>query len=250
MEPSDVQQNIRELKKLQTQKRLWQLGITVALLVVVLACVLKVRNAVYGLTQPGPTQQAFVTDLDTRLQQNVLPTVQEMGTQALRQVDYQAELNKLNARTPEIAQASLQQMRLLSNDLAQRGKKVFDTTLQTALKQRQSKIKTLFPDATDEQVSSFMTNFTNEAGQQMADINDALFTRHQKALNGIVENITRIQNEEAPHIQKEPPTWAMALLIFDVAREDLKGLEPAEIKVESATPKSGKTPAQAKEIKS
>jgi hypothetical protein len=60
----------------------------------------------------------------------------------------------------------------------------------------------------------------------MADINDTLLGPHKKALDSIVADFNTIQVKEAPHIRGQQPDWGMALLIFDLARADLKSLVP------------------------
>jgi len=111
VEPDVTQQQIRELESLKFQKRLWQSGITLSLLLIVVVCILTLRGAVYGLTQDGPTRQQFVTDLSGRIQKDVVPNIEEMGAQALHEVNFQVEINKVNKRTPELTQASIKQLR-------------------------------------------------------------------------------------------------------------------------------------------
>jgi hypothetical protein len=242
MDSMGTQEQIRELETIRSQKRLWQLCLTLGLAVLLVVCLLKIRSAAYGLVNDGPTKTAFVNDLSTRLQQDVVPTVQQMSVQALHEINFGEEVKKLNRRTPELAHASMQQMKLLGNDLADRGKKILNSTVNDALKQRESKIRTMFPEATDAQVTDLMTNLTAEAQEQVADLNDSLFTPHKKALDGIVQDITLIQNQDANTVKGEQPTWEMGLLLFDLAREDLKGLEATETANEThAMPKRNGT---------
>jgi len=225
MESVGTQEQIRELESLRSQKRVWQVCITLALVVTLAICLARLKNAIYGIAYDGPTKAEFANDLSARLQQSVVPNIQQMGLEAIHEINFQQEAQKLNRRTPELAQASLQQVKLLGNNLAERGKKVLDSTFNAALKQRESKIRAMFPNATDAQVTELMTNLTSEAQEQIADINDSLFTPHKKALDGIVEDITLIQNADANAVKGEHPTWEMGLLVFDIARADLKGLE-------------------------
>ena len=234
MESATVQANIRELEALRGQTRLWRWGITLALLATTIICLVTLRNAATSLTSDGATKAAFVQDLSDRMQKDALPTIEQMGTQALHEVNFNAEVQKLNKRTPELTQASLAQVKLFGDELPVRGKKVLDATFGTALKQQQTKIKTMFPEATDAQVSTLMTNLTNEAMTQAADINDQLFTQHKQAVDSILKDFATIQTTGASEAKGEAPTWDMALLIFDLARNDLKALTPQD----SAAPKS------------
>ncbi len=240
MDSDSTQQRIRQLEHVRFQKRLWQYGIFLALLVLVVVCLVRLRNAFTALTTQGAEQTRFVTDLNNRLQQNVLPSVEELGTQTLHEINFGAEVQKLNRRTPELVQASLQQLKQLNTNLSHRGQQVLNTTLQNALKERESKIRAMYPDLTDAQVANLMTNLTAEATEQMGNVNHALFTPHQQALNKIVENMTLIQHSEPVDAKNEPATWEMGLMIFDIARADLKDIEPsASEKPASKTPEKG-----------
>ena len=226
MEAAIVQANIRELEALHTQTRFWRWGISLALLLTVVICLVTLRNAVTGLTNDGPTKEAFVKDLGDRMQKNAIPTIEQMGVTALHEINFDAEVKKLNKRTPELTQASMKEVKLFGDELPARGKKVLDATFGAALKQHESKIKTMFPEATDAQVSGLMTNLSNEAMSQAADVNDELFAQHKKAIDSILKDFAAIQSSGAADAKGQEPTWDMALLVFDLARNDLKSLAP------------------------
>jgi len=103
---------------------------------------------------------------------------------------------------------------------------VLDSTFTAALKQRESKIKTMFPEATPDQVNTLVANLTEEAKAQVTDISLNLFSPHKKALDGIISDFDAIQTAEAANIKNDVPTWEMGLLVFDIARAELKDLEP------------------------
>ncbi len=235
MPTEPVSQQIRELEAIKAQKRMWSLGATVLLAVFIIANLLSLKGAINGLAQPGPTQTAFQEDLSQRVQKNAIPTIEQAGLEGVRGVDYGAEAQKLNARTPELVKASLNQLKMLSDDLTQRGNKVFDQTFNAAIKDRDKKVRAMFPEANETQLNGLMANLTQEAQAQVADINDSLFASHKQALDSIVTDLTLIQTSEAPNIKGETPSWEMGLELFDIAREDLKSLQPAD---------SGKTATQ------
>lgn len=232
----DMQQQIERLDSLRRQTRIWQLSIWVILLVLVIGCILTLRNAAFALADPGKAQDEFVSDLSAKLQENTLPKVTDMGTQALREINWQAEAQKLNKRTPELARASEEQIKLLANNLSASGKKVLDSTFDKALKDRESKIRGMYPDATPEQISGMLTALSQEAKEQAGDISTTLFAPHKQALDGIVADFNTIKAAEAPNIKGDEPTWEMGLLVFDIARADLKGLEqPTDTKAKKQT---------------
>ena len=223
-----VSKQIQELEAIKKQKRFWSLGSTLLLAFIVVGCLLSLRNAANGLAQPGTVQTAFQQDLSERVQKNALPVIESAFQEGVRGVDYGVEAQKLNARTPELVKASMDQMKMLSDDLTQRGNKVFDGTFKAAMTDRDKKIRAMFPEANEQQINGLMTNLTKEAQDQVADINDSLFASHKQALDNIVTDLTLIQNSEAGSIKGESPSWEMGLEILDIAREDLKSLQPAD----------------------
>jgi hypothetical protein len=239
MQTDAVSRQIQELEAIRRQKRLWSWGATVLLALIVIYCVFGLRNAVYGLAQPGPAQEAFQKDLSLRVQNDAIPAITNYGLEGVRGVDYGAAAKKLNDRTPQLVQASMQQMKLLSDDLTKRGNKVFDQTFKAALNNRNKKIREMFPEANEQQVSSLMTNLTSEAQAQVADVNDSLFAPHKQALDSIVTDLTTIQDAEKGHIQGETPSWELGLMVFDIAREDMKGLEIKDDKNSNKNSKTG-----------
>jgi hypothetical protein len=239
MDPSAVRNQIQELTALRKQKRIWQLGTSALLILIAIVCLAKLRGAVTDLVQEGPAQKAFVDDLGTSMQTHVIPAVQELGSQALREIDLNAEVKKLNQYTPELAQVSLQQINLLSENLPKRGEKVWKSTFEAALKSREAKIKAMYPDITEDQLHNVLANLVEEAQIQVVAINDALISKHQKALKDIVAGVDHIRDTE-PKGQQEPATWEMALMVFDIAREDLRALEPKQEKAAKPAAKGGK----------
>jgi len=168
-----------------------------------------------------------------------MPAVQELGSQALHDIDFGAEVKKLNSHTPEMAQESLKHINLLSENLPKRGEKVWKSTFEAALKTREAKIKSMYPDITQEQLTNVVANLTEEAQTQVVAINDALLAKHQKALKDIAAGVDHIRDTE-PKGQQEPATWEMALMVFDIAREDLRALEPKQEKPAKTAAKGGK----------
>ena len=227
MNSEQVQIQIKELESLRSQMRAWRLAVTLVILLMVIICVGTLINSIYGLTQPGPRQEQFVAELSTGLQQGAMADIQQIGTQTLNSIDFPAEFAKLNARTPEIAEATLKEMETLSQSLPERGEKVLNATFGEMIQSRETKIREMYPDVTEDKVHALGTNLTEEATMRTAQITQRLFDPHLKSMNAIVEDIVKIQHSEAVN-PREVPTWQMALLIFDIAREDFRGLEAYE----------------------
>ncbi len=230
MEAATVQTNIQQLEALQRQTRFWRWGISLTLLITVVICLFTLRSAVQGLTTEGETKKVFVQDMNDRMQKDALPAVEKMATDALHEINFQAEVQKLNKRTPELAKASMDQVKLFGDELPKRGQKVVDATFGAALKSRESKIHQMFPEATDAQITGLVTTLTTEATEQASDISEQMFAQHKKAVDSILQDFATIQNSGASDAKGQEPTWDMALLVFDLARNDLKSLTPPEEK--------------------
>ena len=228
MDPATVQSNIRELEALRAQTRYWRWGISVVLLVTVVTCLVSLRNAMNGLASEGATREAFVQDLSQRMQKDAVPTIEQMGTQALHEINFQAEVQKLNKRTPELAKASLAEVKTFGDDLPARGKKVLDATFGAAIKQHQAKLQAEFPEATPDQLTALMNNLAAEALTQAESVNTELFAEHRKAIDSIMKDFANIQSAGAAEAKGQQPTWDMALLVFDLARTDLKALDATD----------------------
>ena len=224
MNSEQVQIQIQELESLRSQMRLWRLASMLVILLMVFICIGTLINNVLGLTRPGPRQEEFVTELSNGLQQGAIPEIQTIGAATLNSIDFQEEFDKLNRRTPELAEATMKELQTLSESLPQRGEKVLNETFGEMIHSREAKIREMYPDVTEDKVHTLGANLTEEATERTAQVTQALFDPHLKSMNAIVENIRLIQDTEAVN-PREVPTWQMALLIFDIAREDFKGLE-------------------------
>lgn len=220
MENADVQSVIDELKAVRRQTSVWRSILVIVAVMVVLVCVLSLRNAVAGLAYEGPKQKEFLSTLGTQMQEQVLPQVQEVGTEAAQSINLNQQLTKLNERTPDVANAGLKEARLLASNLPAIGKEVLTKQFDTALQGRADKLKEAFPDATEEQLKQLMDLLLAETKTQVTDVTEKLFTPHITSMNNIVNYIDKIKAIEGPAAKQDIPTMEMTLLIFDIMREE------------------------------
>jgi len=225
MENRGSRSEIEEIRALRRQIRIWTPGLVVVLAVVVLVCLLVMWNAVGGLIHQGATQDQFAQKLGDRMENNVMPLVQDVGEEALRSIDWNDQISQLNARAPEVASASLEQLRLLgTNNLAQ-GKTILTEELDKALQGHEAMLREQFPDASEEQIAGFLADLSRETQVQLAEYVDMLFTPHIEAMNSMTDDLKGIQRSEGPAGTSEVPTWEMAFLIVDIARADFEAPE-------------------------
>lgn len=235
MDANKVQRDIAELENLQKQAHWWRVGATLLTAGVVALCLVSLKDAVDGLTKPGERQQQFVSELSSGIQKDVVPEVQTMANQAIAEVrpQVEAEFVKMQDRVPELAEASYQQINLLQENLPKRGEKVLGDTFGQMLTERETKIREMFPDVTEDKVKNLTKNLSDIAQERAVAVNDKMFSRHMSAMQGIVTNMEKIRLAEAakPSGGQEQPNWEMALAMLDVARADI---DPKSGKASSA----------------
>jgi hypothetical protein len=250
VQAQDVAQQIRLLKHMRREATWWRYGSLAVIALTVMYSILTLRNSALALVQPGPGQTEFTNKLTTDLQSDVLPNVQQIATQTLTEMrpEVISSFEKLNERTPELAEASLEQFNLLQKNLPARSETVLNETFTAEIKKRESKIREMFPDVTDEKIQTLVTNLTNTGKKRMPNVADQLVGKHIDAVDGIMNQITTIHSQENVNAESSAANWEMALAVMDLVRDDLRELAPPEAKTGSATA-SGKAPAPKKSEK-
>jgi hypothetical protein len=221
MNPEQAGSEIKELEALRTQIRWWRWGITAVIAVTVVGCLLTLHQSVTGLTQDGPQREAFVSQFGSNMNTKIVPQVESLGMQAFHSIDFASAGKKLNERAPAMAQASIEQLNLLNQDIQTRGGAAVNDRFDKMFEERKAKIHALFPEATDEQIASLMTNVSTVASDETGQVTHDLFAPHVASLNNIVVDLDKIRSVEQPNIQGEQPTWQMCFLVSDLLRADL-----------------------------
>lgn len=229
MPPSnqDIPQKIQELQSTLSQVRFWRTLTVIAVILIVVTCVGLMSAAISQLTGPTETQQKFMQELVAGLNQDVVPELQRMASVAAADMapTIQDQLNQLNLRAPEFAEAIRKELYKLSLDVSSKSEKVLDESIGGIVKKRQDWIEKNFEGVTPEKAQTMTENLTSIAHDRVDHLTDALFAEHVVALNRITENLHKIQEEELANVKHEVPNWEMALLFFDIVRDELRGIE-------------------------
>jgi hypothetical protein len=196
------------------------------LIVISLVSTMVLADDVYSLFRQGPAQTEFTGALQSDFQRDILPNVQTIAVQAHSESKPQIEkaFTDLNGRVPELANASLQQLDQLQKDLPERGNKVLSASFGDMLQREDSKIRSMFPEATDQNVTAMITNISTQAQSDFGDATNSLFAQHVQAMNGIVADLTKIQNTEKVNPSADKADWEMALMVVDAFHDDLQGM--------------------------
>lgn len=226
MNHEQVTRDIEELESLRTQVRSWRTAAALAVIIIVVASVMIVVNSVQNLALAGPTRDTFIQEFQRGFAEDVMPQVRLAGTDALQELTpvVREEIEKLNQHGPRVAAAVEKELTALQASLPQRAETAIESTIGAMLRQREGRIRKMYPGLTDENVAVLMDNLTGESRNRVVKVMDDLFKPQQDTLDRILAHLQRIQELEAANLKDEPPTWDMAILFFDVIKEDLRGL--------------------------
>ncbi len=228
MEPGNEQKQIQEINQLKGQLAAWRWGLFATTLLVVVVTIATVNSAFRGLVDRGPKQDKFVNELRTGLEKDIVPLVEDMARQTLGEVqpEVNAAIQQVNNRLPEVAQATLDELDKLQENLPKRGEAVLSKTFAAMLVKKEEELQKMFPEATEEQIERLLTNLGESSGEQASAAAVELFGHHHDALMKIHDNLEAIRQKEAASLAKVDPSWEMGLLVIDLFREDLQRQRP------------------------
>lgn len=226
MSPEETQRQIAELRDLRAQQTRWSVGIPVVAILIVLSSLWLITDAAKGLVNEGPRREEFVTALTSGLKQDVVPVVESIArrTYTDTRAGLEREFERLNSRAPEISQALGSEVEKLLNNLPKRGESALKATFGEMIKKREADIRKTFPDATEQNVATFVANLTSEAEEQAHNLTAKLFGSQLLELDGILANIDRIRATEKLGPDENLATWDTALLVIDLLRDEFKDL--------------------------
>ena len=166
-------------------------------------------------------RKALASALGAQVQKDVVPKIQEVGTEVVKTVDFPGQMKKLNAAAPKVGELAMEQARTLAENLPKDGQKILDDKFKAALDHQKDKLKAEFPGITDEQLGELMSNLTTEASAQIGDVTGKLFVKHVDAFNLMMTDIEKIHSTENGVKSDDLPTWDVAYLIMDIMHSDM-----------------------------
>ncbi len=225
-----ITQQIEELGRLRRQTRRFTFWTTLALAAIVIVGVGAIINSFHGLTTSGPKQDEFLTHLGGQLQKDALPAVQRFTEPAVKRLRpaLEAELKRLDARAPQVADAALRELSILGTNLPVRAVSILEYTVNKELQQRNSRLHKMLPGATDQQVVSLLANMQLEAQDQLAKTGERLFNPHLNSIQSILANLEKIEKTERVNAKQEINPWQVAFVFMDVFTQEFKDLAVAE----------------------
>jgi hypothetical protein len=230
MSTEEAKQLIQELGDLRRQTNRFRLLTIIALLAIVIAGVSAIINSFRSLTLAGPKQKAFISNLSTNLQQDLLPVVQKIAGRSVERLKpaVEKELKEINGRAPEVADIALNELNQMGSELTVQAGKVLDRTISGTLQKREGKLRKMYSDVYDKQIDTLLNNLTLEAGDQLARCTENLFNPHLNSVQSILVNLEKIQKTEPIDASKDIDAWQVAFMFMDVFVHEFKDLAPPE----------------------
>jgi hypothetical protein len=251
MENPGMQSEIAELKSVRSQLKAWQWGLFLVLALTLVICVMTLKATVDGLAGTDEARQKLASMLGEQVQKDVVPKIQDVGTEIVKTVDFPGQMKKLNEAAPQVGEVAMKEASVLAEALPEEGQKLLNEKFTAALERQKDTLQAEFPDITEEQLESLMSNLTEEAADQIGDVTANLFSKHIDAMNDIIADTEKIRQTEGKAGKSDDlPTWDVAYLIMDIMHADMKAIDkemkaattpPApKPKAKAAAPKAGK----------
>jgi hypothetical protein len=230
MSTDEAKQLIQELEKLQRHTYRFRLLTIIALLAIVITGVSAIIESVYSLTLAGPRQEVFISNLNTNLQQELMPVLQKIAGRSVERLKpaVEKELKEINGRAPEVADVALRELDQMGSDLTIHAGKVLDQTVSGTLQRRQGKLRQMFPDVYDKQIDTLLNNLNLEAQDQLGLSGGNIFNPHLNSIQSILANLDKIQKSEPVDNSQYVDSWQVAYMFMDVFVHEFKELAPPE----------------------
>ena len=231
-----VSDQIKELEALRSQLRLWRMVIPLATVAIVTYGVFSIYQAAADLVVDGPPREEFVSAYTSGLNREVRPMVEKIAQQTFSatQKAVQKEIVRLNERTPEMAGALKKEVETLVHNIPRRGEKALQASFGVMVKKREAEIRKMYPDVTEQKIASLVLGLTELSQQGVDHITHQLFSPHLESLSHIMESVSHIQRTEAVAPQEDLASWDMALIVFDLIRDEFADLHVTEASVGSS----------------
>jgi hypothetical protein len=240
MKPEEVAEQIRELETARRKIQRLRLFTTLALLAISISGVGAIINSIYTLALAGPKHDEFISRTGANLQRDLLPLGVQIATHSMQQLKpaAQAELQKCNARAPEVADVTFRELNQMGAELPARMDQILDQTVSATLHQRETKLRHMYPGLYDKQVDALLNNLSLEAEEQLGKSGERFFNPHLNSIQGILADLDKIQRTESVDSGDNVDCWQVAFMFMDVFVHEFKGISSCE-KVILKTPDTG-----------
>jgi hypothetical protein len=231
MTPEVTSNKIAELKVLRSQLNRWRTGIPVVVLVIMFTSMFKIYSVGRNLSVPGPGRDEFVASVQQGLKQDVQPIVELIAKQTYLETKnaVQVELKKINTRTPEFAAALKTQIEELVRNIPERTEKVIAKTFAEALARQELAVREMFPEVDEKRVAAVVLKLTEAAEVQCEFVGEKMFEPHLISINNMIGDLQTISKSEDIEGAASLASWEMALIVFDLLRDEFDEVPAAPV---------------------
>lgn len=228
MEHNDQNSAIVQLIHAKKELKVWRWSLAGGLVLAAYLTVSMVHAAFKGLTTKGPAQDKYVALMTEAFHEELGPMVQDMGQQTLTELKPEVEqaFDNVNKEMPEVAQAALNELAVMQENLPKRAEAVLTDTFGKMLVEKEDELNAMFPEATHEQIERLLTNLGESASYEAENAALEIFGKHHEAMENITANLELISAQEQKHLTGVDPTWEMGLLVLDMFREEAYNNRP------------------------
>jgi len=214
---------------LRSQAARWRFGIPVAVIAIITICILMIYDSAQQLAQPGPAQEVFISEVKKGMDEDVMPIVRHAAYQTFNDTKnaVRAEFENISTRTPEFATALQSEAQLLVRNIPRRTESELSEILANAMAKQELTINELFPNLEEEQVASLLNQLVDLGKEQADYVGEKLFEPHLVRINNIVDDLQIIRKSESLRPGDTIDSWEMALLVFDILRDEFDQVHPA-----------------------
>jgi hypothetical protein len=226
----NTNQKIDQLNELRRHARAWRIGATVASVAVSLIFLMILRSAAERLFQPGPARDEYLAELKIGLQTEVVPQVKTLAVHTVTELTprVKAEVIRLRERTPELAGALTVELELFQKNLPARAEKVLRVTVEGTIRQREAKIRELYPDLTEQKVGDVVRLLLSEGDKRLSTIAARVSAPYEDVITQIVGDLNHIRDTEQVQVAGGDPAWELAQLCSNMLQDELQRKSPAE----------------------
>jgi hypothetical protein len=116
----------------------------------------------------------------------------------------------------------------LKTNMPKKAETVLNQTVGKVVREREAKVRAMYPDLTEEKVSQLLENLVSEAEVRLVKVIDETSRPHQESLEKIIALLDEIHTAEAENVKEDKPTLEMALVFLDLFQIDIGQAVPSE----------------------
>jgi hypothetical protein len=221
-----TQQRIEELNRLRRQARAWRVGGAVACAAISAVFLFVLWSQADRLFTAGPTHDEFVAELKAGLRRDVVPQVKTLTVHTVNELvpRVQEEVLKLQIRAPELTGALTAELTVFQKNVPARIDKALGASFSDLIRERQAKIRQLYPDLTDENVRTITASLSKEGALRADNVAQRVIEPYTEVMTKLVVDLNHIRDTE-PTLGRDA-AWELATLCANMLQDEIRRTVP------------------------